>query len=428
MSRLTSPAPVVLWCLCGAATVMATHLLVAQDASRGTPLMSGEASGPCRTYDTSGTAVSVTGTSKLMTTFSGVYDPWTKRTTQKVTYNSGRGLSLTFTQVTTYGAADDVVAEVIRLKAPADASTNATGRPTPIVPPLSRFRQVVASGAVGFTLTNSFDANGRLTGSTHVRPSGRTLTRYTAWDGSGRPTAGTVESATQSSQVTIAYDDAARTSTITTNTGSLLITGTQTYDVNGNPRLYTQRSNLDTAVSTTTTTPTASASVCLGELRVPVAPTMAPADPSSTGRFTATINASAWNASLGFRGHYIAGGQQPIVLVGGRDSRYQVSVGFAAPPGPGDFTAGLMDPAKVDATTEAQFTEMIRRNTVVATVVDRTTQAGWQADPAHGSGTVRVMAVSASGASGTFALTLEPTPGTSASGTLTLSGNFAVQF
>ena len=89
---------------------------------------------------------------------------------------------------------------------------------------------------------------------------------------------------------------------------------------------------------------------------------------------------------------------------------------------------GLMDPATVAKTTQAQFTEMVRRNTVVASIFDSTTQSGWHADPSHGSGTVTVTSLSASGASGTFSLTLEPTPHTSATGTMTLVGSFTARF
>ena len=424
MSRVLSPAHVLLSC---AASVVATHLVLAQDTGRTASVPSNEPDDSCRTFDSSGTAVSVTGASKVTTRFSGLYDPWAKRTTQQITYTDGRGLSLTFTQVTTYASTDDVMAEVVRLKEPAGPSTNPPGRQTLVVPPLSRFLQMTASGAVGFTLTNSHDANGRLTGSMHVQPAGRTITRYTAWDTSGRPTAGVRQAIAQSSQIVITYDDAARSSTTTTTTGSTVVVGTQTYDANGNPRVYTQRSNLDATVSTTTTTPASSATVCLGDLRVPVAPSIAPVGPAPNGTFTATVNGRSWNA-LGVNGQYAKSSQNPIVSVAGRDDQYAISVAFAASPGPGQYTAGLMDAAKVATTTQAQFAQMIQRNTVVASVLDSKTQAGWQADPSHGSGTLTVASVSPAGASGTFSLTLAPTSGTSASGAITLSGSFNVKF
>jgi hypothetical protein len=235
---------------------------------------------------------------------------------------------------------------------------------------------------------------------------------------------------TQSSTVSIVYDDNARSSTTTTTTGNQVVTGVQTYDENGNARVYTQRSNLGTTVSTTTTTAGSTATVCLGDLRLSVAPRFAPPGPDTTGTFTATVDGRSWNPSPGVTGQYTTPvpNQSPIVSVGGSDNRYLISVGFAAQPGPGEYTAGLRDPEKLAEMTREEFAEMIRRNTVVASVVDSATRAAWQADPSHGRGTVSVSAVSPAGASGTISLTLEPTPGTPASATITLIGSFSVKF
>jgi hypothetical protein len=426
VSRVTSSA----FLLCCAVTALATHPVVAQDPSRGTPAVKTDVRGPCRTYDTSGTVVSLTGTLKGTTNFSGVYDPWAKRTTQQVTYNDGRGLQLAFTQVTTYASPDDLVAEVVRLQQPAQLSTTPPARQTLVVPPLTRFVRIAASGAIGFTLTNTFDGNGRLTGSTHVQPAGRTLTSYTAWDSSGRPTAGTVRSTTQSSTLSIVYDDNARSSTTTTTSGNMVVTGTQTYDVNGNPRVYTQSSNLSATVSTTTTTAGSSATVCLGDLRTPVVPPLVSLDTNANGTLTATVDGRSWTPALGVKGQYTKAAENgsPIVSVGGRDSRYLISVGFAAQSGPGEYIAGLMDADTLAQMTREQFSEITRRNSVVASVFDSATQSAWQADPSHGRGTVSVASLSATGASGTFSLTLEPTPGTPASATITVAGSFTVKF
>lgn len=141
--------------------------------------------GSCRTYDTSTTAVTVAGSVRVTVASSGVFDPWSNRTTQHVTYSDSRGIRYDYTQATTYASMEDFIAEVVRLKPPAPASSNPPGIQVNIVPPLMRFPSTTASGKIAFTMTNSFDGQGRLAGSVNTTPSGAVTTRYTAWDSTG---------------------------------------------------------------------------------------------------------------------------------------------------------------------------------------------------------------------------------------------------
>lgn len=220
--------------------------------------------GSCRTYDTSATAVTVAGPLRATLTYAGTYDPGANRFTLNVTYSDNRDLRYSYVQVTTYDSTEDFIAEVVRLKAPASLSSNKPGPAVNVVPPLTRSLRTIASGRIVFTLTNSYDTQGRLTGSVNAMPSGNVTTRYTVWDRSGRPTAGTLQSSASSSTLALSYNDQAGTVTTTTTTGSFVAVGTQTFDANGNPTVYVQRSNTGPGVSTTTTTSGSTATVCMG--------------------------------------------------------------------------------------------------------------------------------------------------------------------
>jgi YD repeat-containing protein len=107
-----------------------------------------------------------------------------------------------------------------------------------VIPPLSRSLGTTTVTTVsGFSLTttatNSYDSQRRLTSTAIVTspvPLSTTFT-YSAWDTSGRPTAGTVAiSPGPSGSVSITYNNADRT--VTRNDG--LNTCTQRYDPNGN--------------------------------------------------------------------------------------------------------------------------------------------------------------------------------------------------
>lgn len=104
-----------------------------------------------------------------------------------------------------------------------------------VIPPLARPKTVTTKytpsgpGMQDNTMVFSYDAQRRLIRSVQSIGSRAAQTfTYTAWDASGRPTALT---SSVGFGLTYAYDDAARTQTITNTNGGVLI---QTYDANGN--------------------------------------------------------------------------------------------------------------------------------------------------------------------------------------------------
>jgi hypothetical protein len=342
---------------------------------------------------------------------------------QNVSFSSTQGAHFSYVQTSTWDSAEDFIAEVIRLKPPAVLPT-APG-PTPVndlIPPLTRSKSTIGSGQIGFSKFNAFDANNRLTGF-HTRTAGGVVdVNYSAWDSLGRPTAGTMKSPVQSSTQTISYDDKALTQTETTVTGALTSVMTTTYDQLGNIRHNVATVTRGTT-STTTYTPHSFATVCLGDLRAPAAPPVKPLGPNPNGTFTATIGGQSWSAAIGVH----ADNQSPVIAVGGSDQRYTVSVGVSAKQGLGAYNAGL--PKDVDYTKMSgeEFKALMERNSVVAMVFDSVTKQGWQASPTIGSGTVNLTSM-AGAAAGTFSLTLEPIPGSGASGTLSFNGSFNVKF
>jgi YD repeat-containing protein len=130
-------------------------------------------------------------------------------------------------------------------------------------PPLARsLGTTTVTTAGGFSLTatatNSYDSQRRLTSVAVVTspvPLSTTFT-YSAWDASGRPTAGTFAiSPGPNGSVSIAYDNANRT--VTRNDG--LNTCIQTYDPNGNIQRETCTG---TSPSTTTVSVQSTLQIC----------------------------------------------------------------------------------------------------------------------------------------------------------------------
>ena len=82
------------------------------------------------------------------------------------------------------------------------------------------------------TSTRAFNGRRLVMISNISQPSGATsLTTYTAWDSSDRPTAGSVVSGGQPSTIAFSYNNGTRTQTIT----QAGVSCTQTFDQNGNP-------------------------------------------------------------------------------------------------------------------------------------------------------------------------------------------------
>ena len=379
---------------------------------------------PCRTYDTSVTSVTTGGGMTITVDISGVFDPWSLRSVQNVSYSSTGGSRFQYVQTTVWDSAEDFIAEVIRLKPPAALPT--TPGPafvTDIVPPLDRSRRTVATGQIGLTSTSSYDNLNRRTGFDTRTGQFVISTRYTAWDSSGRPTAGTMQGPTGSSTISISYDDKALTRTETTTTQGITGTMTTTYDQYGNPRRGASTVTRG-ASSTTIYTPHSSAKLCLLDLRAAPAPPTKPLGPNPNGTFTGSIGGASFTASTGLKAENSA----PVVSVGAGNGRYLVSIGVAAKAGPGEYKAGPPpDDTNWAKMSEQQFKDLFDHNTVVATVWDTQTKQGWQASPTIGKGSVHLTSI-AGAMAGTFNLTLEPIPGTGASGSISFNGNFNVNY
>ena len=408
------------------ATALCTSVLAAHSSERqqNPPAQAGPAAskGPCRTYDTSVTSVTVGGPMRATIEWTGAFDPWLLRFVQNVNFSSNQGGHFSYVQVTTYPSAEDFIAEVVRLKPPASLSTGPTGPVVDIVPPLTRSLSTAGNGAIALSKTNSFDSNGRLTGYVARSSGGPVTMRYSAWDALGRPTAGTMQSAVVTSTQTIAYDDKALTTTETTTTRGITSVMTFTYDQSGNLR-STISSVTRGQGSTTTVTPQSSATICLGDLRPVTPPPAKPAGPNPAGTFSGTIAGQSWSAAIGVH----ANNTGSIVAVGGHDKRYIVSIGVSAKRGPGEYRAGSLGDEDFSMFTSGQFADVIDRNSVVATVFDTVTKHSWQAGPTIGKGTVNLTSVSGS-AAGAFSLTLEPVANTGTSGSINFNGSFNIRF
>ena len=379
--------------------------------------------GPCRTYDTSATSVTNGGGMTVTVQISGVFDPWSLRMVQNVNYSSTGGSRFTYVQTTTWDSAEDFIAEVIRLKPPAGLPTS----PSPalvndIIPPLTRSRNTIATGQIGLRKFNSFDTLNRLTGFNTSTGPYTISVRYSGWDSTGRPTAGTMQGPTATSTISISYDDKALTQTEVTTTQGIVSTMTTTYDRFGNMRGGSS-SVTRGASSTTTWTSNSSATVCLLDLRAAPAPPTKPFGPNPNGTFTATIGGQSFKAPTGLK----AENASPVMSVGAGDGRYIVSIGVAAKPGPGEYKAGPPENVDFSKMSPDQFKDLMEHNTVVATVFDTQTKQGWQASPTIGSGSVTLTSI-AGAATGTFSLTLEPIPNTGASGSLRFNGSFNIKY
>jgi len=393
------------------------------DAQRSSPPPSpASARGSCRTYDTSVTSVTSGGPAQTTVEWTGTFDPWSLRFVQNLTLTSNQGAHFAYVEVSTWNSLDDFIAEVARLKSPAAPSTAPNGLASAVLPPLTRSISTTGNGTVGFSKTNAFDATGRLTGFV-TRTAGGTITvRYTAWDTVGRPTAGTMEGPAGASTLATSYDDKAMTQTDNTTSRGITSVITTRYDEFGNMRGSTATVTRGQA-STTTVTPHASATVCLGDSKAPAAPPAKPAGPNPAGTFSGTIGGTPWSAAVGVQANRAGS----ILSVGGSDSRYIVSIGVSTGNGAGQYQAGSLASEDFTKLTKEQFSALIDRNSVVAMVIDSQTKRSWQASPSIGSGTVNLTSLSGT-AAGTFSLTLDAVPGTGASGPITFNGAFNIKY
>jgi hypothetical protein len=411
------------------AAVMAASFAVVSLAGAGNPqrpaaVPSGTApsTGPCRTYDTSVTSVTAGGPMRSTVEWTGVFDPSSLRFVQNINVSSNQGAHFSYVQVSSWASVEDFIAEVVRLKAPATLASNPNGRVLDIVPPLTRSVSTIGNGTIALTKTNTFDSTNRLTGFTTRSGGGTNTVRYTAWDTIGRPTAGTMQAPNATSTVALSYDDTALTQTERTTTRGITSVMTSTYDQFGNLRGSTA-SVTGGQPSSTTVTPHANAKVCLGDVKKPDTPPLKAAGPNPAGTFSGSIGGQSWTASVGV--HAENGGAN--VSVGGSDGRYIVAIALSTGNGPGEYRAGALADEDYTKLTKEQFTQLLQRNSVVATVFDSRTKQSWQASPTIGNGTVTMTGLGGA-AAGTFALTLDAVPGTGASGPLRFTGTFNIRY
>jgi hypothetical protein len=114
---------------------------------------------------------------------------------------------------------------------------------------------------------------------------------------------------------------------------------------------------------------------------------------SSTGTMSARIDGGQWTATTA-QGSMNNG----IISIVGISAGQAFSIGVTVNRGTATYTAGIIDPFNV-----------VVSNLAIGS-------SGWDAGPVSGSGTVTIAALTSTTASGTFSLTLAPTPGSGATG------------
>lgn len=166
-------------------------------------------------YETQTTASPITFSSTIKGTCE--FNAATLKTTCVNNYSDSIGTVTTSTSVTTFKSAADAIDEI------------------GVVPPRRRSlttetTTTTKTSKAAHTLTNTYDAQNRLVKETAPNAS----VTYTAWDGSGRPTAATQVTGSVTSTLTYTYDDAARTQTIVTTSSIANGKCTSVFDANGN--------------------------------------------------------------------------------------------------------------------------------------------------------------------------------------------------
>jgi hypothetical protein len=212
--------------------------------SSGSPTAPGgtSPSGPaCRTYPTSANVHTTNSASSVVfdALEAATFDSSSRRATVNTNFANGAPCS---TLVTSYNSVADFVDEV-RVIPPVALSTTSVNTNSG------------ACGTVVATSSYTYDSQRRVT---QISNSAGGVVVYTAWDTSGRPTAGTTSTGTT---ISIVYDNAARswTETQTQSNGTRSV-GTLTFDANGAQiRNVVVQGNVTT---TTTFTNTATATVC----------------------------------------------------------------------------------------------------------------------------------------------------------------------
>ena len=188
----------------------------------------------CRTYPTASTVTTTALGVTLTAQLTGAFNASTN--TGTITVSGPGGVGVCSVGVHTWRTTADFVDEVR------------------VIPPVTLALTTVTTnsgscGTTSGTATYNYDAQRRLTGVTNSVGGNTT---YTAWDSSGRPTAGN----TGGASISFTYNDAARTQMQVQPSGN----STLTYDANGNIISIVVTSSGQT--STTTYNNTSTATVC----------------------------------------------------------------------------------------------------------------------------------------------------------------------
>ena len=151
------------------------------------------------------------------------YDKATNQSTCTNNYTDSFGTSTTTVSVTTFASLADAIDEIN------------------VIPPRRRSLRTDTTatggrGSITSSLVNTYDGQSRLVQEVGESSAGGTFTTtYTSWDEAGRPTAGKTVMRANINSLTLAYDNAARTVTTTTDTGGQRLVCVLTFEANGNP-------------------------------------------------------------------------------------------------------------------------------------------------------------------------------------------------
>jgi hypothetical protein len=133
--------------------------------------------------------------------------------------------------------------------------------------------------------------------------------------------------------------------------------------------------------------------------------TIGPLPDNAGSKVTATIGGTAWTASAA-AGSYVTTTTGIFVVTGSNDTR-GIGISMSGVTGPGTFTLGT---APGGAT-----------RTLTVSSVSNPTANSWSSSGTGGGGTVTVTSITATRLKGTFSGTLGPAPGTTTTGTVTVT-------
>jgi hypothetical protein len=228
VDSVPGPSPVIKSATRWAATVEASGLAPVPD---------------CRVATTAATTRSKAPGFSAETTTTCQHDRATSKSTCTNKYSDSVGTSTSTVAVTTFASVADLVDEVN------------------VIPPRRRSLRtdITTTGTQGSatsSVVNAYDEKNRLVQEVGESPAGPFTTTYSAWDEAGRPTAGKTVTRGNINSLNLAYDDAARTVTTTTDSGLQKLVCVLTFDANGNPAATSCKTPGGITNSSTTTTAT----------------------------------------------------------------------------------------------------------------------------------------------------------------------------